>query len=70
MAQAPTIEEKYLEKVKYLEEKVKFLENENQLQKQNIKSLNEIIEVLKEKIKNLEGNNKYPSKDNKVNSLI
>jgi len=60
MTQAPTIEEKYQEKIKYLEEKVKFLENENKLQKQ-------IIGLLNEKIKNLEGNNKNLYKDNKVN---
>jgi hypothetical protein len=39
MNQAPTIEEKYQEKIKNLEEKIKFYENENQLQKQYIKSL-------------------------------
>ena len=61
MTQAPTIEEKYLEKIKYLEEKIKFFENENQLQKQ-------IIELLKEKIKNLEANNfTSKDKDNQVN---
>ena len=57
MNQAPTIEEKYQEKIKNLEEKIKFYENENQLQKQYIKSLNEQIELLKEKIDNLKQNN-------------
>ena len=54
MDQAPTLGEKYQEKIKYLEEKIKFYENENQLQKLYIKSLNEQIELLKEKISNLE----------------
>ena len=67
MTQAPTIEEKYQEKIKYLEEKVKFLENENLLLKQNINSLSEIKELLKEKIKNLEENTKYPPKVNQIN---
>ena len=52
MDKAPTLEEKYIEKMKNLEEKIKFLENENQLQKQYIKSLNEQIGLLKK-------NNKY-----------
>ena len=41
MLQAPTLEENYLQKIENLEEKLKFYENENNLQKQYIKTLNE-----------------------------
>ena len=56
MNQAPTLEQAYKEKINNLEEKIKFYENENQLQKQYIQSLKEQIELLKEKIINLEKN--------------
>ena len=56
MNQAPTLEQTYKEKINNLEEKIKFYENENQLQKQYIQSLKEQIELLKEKIINLEKN--------------
>ena len=52
---------------KNLEEKIKFLENENQLQKSYIKSLNEQIGLLKEKIINIESNNKNSNQNNKRN---
>ena len=64
MDKAPTLEEKYIEKMKNLEEKIKFLENENQLQKSYIKSLNEQIGLLKEKIINIESNNKNSNQNN------
>ena len=54
MNQAPTLEQTYKEKINNLEEKIKFYENENQLQKQYIQSLKEQIELLK--IINLEKN--------------
>jgi hypothetical protein len=56
MNQAPTLEQAYKEKINNLEEKIKFYENENQLQKQYIQSLKEQIELLKEKIINSEKN--------------
>lgn len=67
MDKAPTLEDKYLEKTKNLEEKIKFLENENQLQKLYIKSLNEQIDLLKEKINRLETNNDNNLKKNTKN---
>ena len=70
MDKAPTLEEKYIEKMKNLEEKIKFLENENQLQKSYIKSLNEQIGLLKEKIINIESNNKNSNQNNKCNVVI
>ena len=66
MNQAPTLEENYLQKIKNLEEKLKFYENENNLQKQYIKSLNDQIELLKEKIKNLESNNNNSIQKNQI----
>ena len=41
MNQAPTLEQNYQEKIKNLEEKIKFYENENKLQKEYIQSLKE-----------------------------
>ena len=70
MDKAPTLEEKYIEKMKNLEEKIKFLENENQLQKSYIKSLNEQIGLLKEKIINIESNNKNSNQSNKYDIII
>ena len=70
MDKAPTLEEKYIEKMKNLEEKIKFLENENQLQIQYIKSLNEQIGLLKEKIMNIESNNKNSNQSNKYDIII
>jgi hypothetical protein len=70
MDKAPTLEEKQIEKMKNLEEKIKFLENENQIQKQYIKSLNEQIILLKEKIINIESNNKNPNQSNKCDVII
>lgn len=67
-----TIDKNYLDKIKYLEEKNKALENENQLQKQLIKSLNDQIVLLTEKISNLENinskQNNTPSNSNISNN--
>lgn len=52
-----TIDKNYSDIIKSLEEKNKSLENENQLQKQLIKSLNAQIVLLTEKISNYEKNN-------------
>ena len=66
MNQAPTLEENYLQKIKNLEEKLKFYENENNLQKQFIKTLNDQVELLKEKIKFLESNNNNSIPKNQI----
>ena len=69
MNQAPTLEQAYKEKINNLEEKIKFYENENQLQKQYIQSLKEQIELLKEKIINLEKNTFQKSQINTIKPI-
>jgi len=69
MNQAPTLEQAYKEKINNLEEKIKFYENENQLQKQYIQSLKEQIELLKEKIINLEKNNNNQFQKGQINTI-
>ena len=67
MESPPTsIDKNNLEKIKDLEERNKYLENENQLQKQLIKSLNDQIELLKEKIQNMEKNDLKPNNNTNV----
>ena len=67
MEQAPSAEIKYLDDIKYLKEKIKYLENENELQRQYIKSLNAQIELMKEKISNLESHNINSFPKNHIN---
>ena len=67
MEQAPSAEIKYSDDIKYLKEKIKYLENENELQRQYIKSLNSQIELMKEKISNLESHNINSFPKNHIN---
>ena len=69
MLQAPTLEEKYLQKIKYLEEKLGFYEKENNLQKQNINLLNALIKLLNEKINSLESNNNNSMQENQIMTI-
>lgn len=69
MNQAPTLEQNYQEKIKNLEEKIIFYENENKLQKEYIQSLKEQIELLKEKITNLEKNNNNSFPKSQINTI-